>query len=663
MQQQMMLDQTSIETGENEHENNVILDKMHRRRNFQRHACIISVMVAFVIGLSLGVFVIGLGTAISTEFNDRQLLSSRSLSILDTTNPNSNSNGNNENDGDGDDDNDFIDYGGGGGGGGGGRSGVGNGGARDSDENNNNNNYVIADELNTVDKSNHANLRFPTIYDIQNADRKHRDSASYAVTFVTEEKGQHKHVSTKNDIGAMRMDELIVESNDRSPSANGRTRKNRTEQTADGKHVHALKSTMPTNSFKRLNKSNSKKYAHISYANNLNGNMDDVAVKDTIYKNIDTSSGADDASPFDMDIAANEHLADVIDDNIYWGRTIEAALPNGFSTDHVDNWTTYVDRNAIVKLEIGCGRMQNRLITFQDGRKACARYRQNTDQIQGELFSFYLGRLLNLTNLAPSTASIIDLNAKPWISAAQDIQAAQWKPQRAVVLTDWIPNLEAANIPLLFQPIERHLNKFDVRNITLGLDVKPTKSLLSALNGIKANPNWNQLPVMQSDGELNRTVQQKLIELAQWSDLIVFDYLIANLDRVVNNLYNFQWNADIMTAPAHNLARQSATQLLVFLDNESGLLHGYRLLKKYEIYHGLLLENLCVFRRPTIDALQRLRADGVGKRLQQLFAQSTTDKVRDILPSLPDKSIKILVERIDRVLGQVQKCRGLFSHR
>lgn len=254
MQQQMMLDQTSIETGENEHENNVILDKMHRRRNFQRHACIISVMVAFVIGLSLGVFVIGLGTAISTELNDRQLLSSRSLSILDTTNPNSNSNSHNENDGDGDDDNDFIDYGGGGD-----RSG-----ARGIGQNNNNNNYVIADELNSVDKSNHANLRFPTIYDIQNADRKHRDSASYAVTFVTEKKGQHKLVSTKNDIGAMRMDELIVESNDRSPSANGRTRKNRTEQIADGKHVHALKSTMPSNSFKRSNKSNSKKYAHIS---------------------------------------------------------------------------------------------------------------------------------------------------------------------------------------------------------------------------------------------------------------------------------------------------------------------------------------------------------------------------------------------------------------
>ncbi|ALC42387.1 fj [Drosophila busckii] len=111
-----------------------------------------------------------------------------------------------------------------------------------------------------------------------------------------------------------------------------------------------------------------------------------------------------------------------------------------------------------------------------------------------------------------------------------------------------------------------------------------------------------------------------------------------------------------MAAPAHNLARQRQSQLLVFLDNESGLLHGYRLLKKYEAYHSLLLDNLCVFRRPTVDALRRLRAEGAGRQLRELFQRSTSAGVRDVLPSLPDKSIKILAERIDRVLSQVQKC-------
>lgn len=612
-----MHDPRSIETSENGKEDNVIVQKMYRRRNFQRQACVISVMAAFVIGLSLGVFVpvIGLGTAISTEFNDRQMLSSRSLSNFDVNGKTIAS------------------------------------GLNNNINNNNNNNHDDVDIV--IDHTNELHLS--NVYDINGEnDKKRRNDGvdSYAVTFVTDEKPSTNHVNNKNDIDSINSDRFN-DSNDHSLTGylnRERTRKITSQRLADGKHVNAIISSFPfvASSLKRYNKGNNKKYIHIDYPN-----ANDV-MHNQLQSNPSNPTKNIDDSPFD-----------VIEENIFWGKIIEDALPMGFSVDHVNAWNDYVNKNAIVKLEIGCGRMQNRLVTFHDGRKACARYRQNTDQIQGELFSFYLGRLLNLTNLAPSTASIIDLNSNPWISAAQDVQTAQWKVQRPVVLTDWIPDLEAANIPALFQPMERHLNKFDVKNITLGLDVKPSKTLLHHLGGVKPNPNWNQLPVLEhhNDIELNKTVQQKLVELAQWSDLIIFDYLIANLDRVVNNLYNFQWNADIMTAPAHNLARQSDSQLLVFLDNESGLLHGYRLLKKYETYHGLLINNLCVFRRQTIDALQKMQSDGIGRRLQQLFEQSTSDKVRDVLPSLPDKSIKILVDRIDRVLGQVQKCRELFSNR
>lgn len=331
----------------------------------------------------------------------------------------------------------------------------------------------------------------------------------------------------------------------------------------------------------------------------------------------------------------------IIDKDIYWGDAVEQALPIGFSKQQTENWNEYLRNGVVVKMEMGCGRMQNRMVTFQDGTKACARYRQNTDQIQGELFSFYLGQLLNITNMAPSGASIVDLKSNTWQLATTDIEIAQWKSMKPVVLTKWLPDLEPAGIPQPFQPLERHLNKVDIKNIT-GTGIKTTTNRVSPIK---------------------KPTLQRLVELAQWSDLIVFDYLIANLDRVVNNLYNYQWNADIMAAPAHNLARQKDTQLLVFLDNESGLLHGYRLLKKYEAYHGLLLDNLCVFRRPTIEALQQLRDHGVGSRLQRLFESTTLSAVRDVLPPLPEKSIKILNDRIDRVLGQVQKCRDLFSSR
>ncbi|XP_058450761.1 extracellular serine/threonine protein kinase four-jointed [Malaya genurostris] len=352
----------------------------------------------------------------------------------------------------------------------------------------------------------------------------------------------------------------------------------------------------------------------------------------------------------------------VILNDIFWGSTVEQALPKGFDKRQSESWTRYLRNAEVDHLEIGCGRMQNRMVVFRDGTRACARYRQNTDQIQGELFSFYLGQLLNITNLAPSAAAIIDMETKLWSSVTDDISNSQWKSTKPVVITKWIGNLEPAGIPKPFQPLERHLNKLDIKNITEGIDLpKPPPSLLDRLG---ATPIPEQLqPIRPPGAPLGEPVLKRLVELAQWSDLIVFDYLIANLDRVVNNLYNFQWNADIMAAPAHNLARQSDSQLLVFLDNESGLLHGYRLLKKYEAYHGLLLDNLCVFRRSTIVALQHLRDNNVGQRLNELFERTTNAKIRDVLPPLPEKSVKILVDRIDRVLGQVQKCREIFSNR
>jgi four-jointed box protein 1 len=355
-------------------------------------------------------------------------------------------------------------------------------------------------------------------------------------------------------------------------------------------------------------------------------------------------------------VKKSDFLNGIIRDDIYWGMKIENSLPHGYYKNEFDDWYRYIESAEVERLEVGCGRMQNRMVVFKDGSRACVRYRQNTDQIQGEIFSFYLGRLLNLPNLAPSAASIIDISSKLWSSAARDIINTQWKTSRPVVITKWIPDLQLAGIPKPFQPLERHLNKFDIQNITLGWDeTKSEKGLLKLLSGDPYAP--------KNKTTLNETVKQRLLELAQWSDLIIFDYLIANLDRVVNNLYNFQWNADIMAAPAHNLAKQSDSQLLLFLDNESGLLHGYRLLKKYEAYHGLLLDNLCVFRKTTIDLLKNLRDTGIGEKINSLFEQTTSENVRDILPPLPEKSIKILVDRVDRVLGQVQKCREVFSTR
>lgn len=321
-----------------------------------------------------------------------------------------------------------------------------------------------------------------------------------------------------------------------------------------------------------------------------------------------------------------------VESGVYWGKKVEAFLPEGYNYRNRDVWEKYVEKAVAIKMESGCGRMQNRLITFQDGLKACVRYRQNIDQIQGELFSFYLAKILNLPNLVPSTVRIVDPGKPLWQNLRNEIASAQWNSNRPLILTQYIANLNSADIPIIFRPIERHLNKYDVINMT--------KSIID-----------------------KDYLLDKLVELAQWSDLIVFDYLTANLDRIVNNLYNYQWNANIMDAPAHNLAKKADNSLLVFLDNESGLLHGYRLLKKYEIYHSLLLENLCMFKKETVATIKKLKMDkNIGFLLREMFDSENSDSVKEILPTIPDKSIKILNERIEKVYNQIQRCETIYSN-
>ncbi|XP_053621761.1 extracellular serine/threonine protein kinase four-jointed [Plodia interpunctella] len=358
----------------------------------------------------------------------------------------------------------------------------------------------------------------------------------------------------------------------------------------------------------------------------------------------------------------------VLYDNVYWGPEVEDMMPQGYGENTAEIWEKYVSQSEVVKMEAGCGRMQNRLVTFKDGIQACVRYRQNTDQIQGEIFSFYVGRLLNLTNLAPSVVKVVDLKDKLWQNVAADIAAAQWNTNRAVVITQYIPSLESSTIPDIFKPSNRHLNKNDVLQLSLKENntVENSKEIL--IEKLKSkNVTPSQTKAEDFDHiymVLNKKVIKSFVELAQWSDLIIFDYLTANLDRIVNNLFNYQWNVNIMDGPAHNLARKMDSGLLVFLDNESGLLHGYRLLKKYNVYHSVMLDNLCVFRKRTIDSLKSLyESKSVGNKLSDMFHSKNNAVIRDILPTLPEKNAKILHERIGKVLGQVEKCEQKFSQR
>ncbi|XP_003746603.3 extracellular serine/threonine protein kinase four-jointed [Galendromus occidentalis] len=306
---------------------------------------------------------------------------------------------------------------------------------------------------------------------------------------------------------------------------------------------------------------------------------------------------------------------------IFWSDAAESSVPAGFHSRQATHWKAAVKAATIVDIREGCGRMQNRLVELNDQVLSCARYRPNNDQMQGELFSFYLAQLLGIPNVVPVVAT--RAVGKQWSDVIPKIQQARWQPGRPVLLSRYIDGLEPAFIPEMLRDKNRHLHPSDVKNMT----------------------------------------RSQIQELVQWSDLILFDYITANLDRVVNNLYNLQWNPDMMSSPAHNLLRNPKTGLLVFVDNESGLVHGYRLLEKYNVYHKSLLQALCVFRKQTIASIRRLvnlSPEELTQLLQKSF-QANSPNMDGYLPFLPHKSIDILRQRLRHVEEQVEKCEAQYT--
>lgn len=306
---------------------------------------------------------------------------------------------------------------------------------------------------------------------------------------------------------------------------------------------------------------------------------------------------------------------------IFWSKKLESKCPTGFTDKIQKDWINKIQEMKFLKMEEGCGRMQNRFLTFKDASKACARYRINTDQIQGEIYSFYLGKLLKINNMPPTGLTLVNYKDDQWRTVHGELANAQWADDKVVILTKWVDSLKPAYIPFEFRENDR-----------------------------KLHPDFESLSVKG---------HKDMCDLVQWSDLIVFDYLTANLDRVVNNMFNKQWNPNMMNSPAHNLERDPDGSL-IFFDNESGLFHGYRLLDKYSSYHKSLLNSLCVFRNSTASVIERLYLSGnIGEEVHNLFIQN--EPLHRYVPKIPKKNIKILQQRLSDVYNQIQQCRTKFS--
>ncbi len=313
-------------------------------------------------------------------------------------------------------------------------------------------------------------------------------------------------------------------------------------------------------------------------------------------------------------------LSDIVQ-GVYWSPKMETFASTGFTDSQIKSWRKQVEEGRVWDMKEGCGRMQNRLVVLGDSVKACARYRINTDQMQGEIYSYYLGRLLGIHNIPPSILVIPDMTDPKWNIVIDAIRSAQWSSEKVAILTPWLESLQPTYIPR-----ELRTNSKIIHN--------------------------------SMDLIHNRTVDD-LLDLVQWSDLIIFDYLTANVDRVVNNMYNLQWNHDMMSNPAHNLEKSTKTNSLVFFDNESGLFHSYRLLDKYSDYHETLLHSLCIFKKSTADAIEIFyKTKSIGSELQKLYEKE--EPLHGVLPRISERNVHTLQSRVDSVYNQIQSCKATY---
>ncbi|XP_022045657.1 four-jointed box protein 1 [Acanthochromis polyacanthus] len=314
-------------------------------------------------------------------------------------------------------------------------------------------------------------------------------------------------------------------------------------------------------------------------------------------------------------------LGSPVENGIFWSEWLEDLLPVGFTEEYARAWRNRARTYRVVKLEPGCGRISNQLATFADGTKACVRYGINADQVQGETLTYYLAGLLGITNLPPLILSQLSGDSEQWAAVRTRIDGLQWSDRAVVSLTEWISNLTGAVTPA------------PLRQESGGLHPVPE--------------------------ELRNKTTAELLELVQWSDLIILDYLTANFDRLVSNLFSLQWDSRVMERDTNNLLKTPHGDL-VFIDNEAGLVHGFRVLNMWEKYHNTVLSSVCVFRKRTTQRVTELhRRRDSRQRLLELYRDS--EPLSQELGFLSDEHAGVLQDRIDRLYKHISNCKGKYG--
>ena len=115
-----------------------------------------------------------------------------------------------------------------------------------------------------------------------------------------------------------------------------------------------------------------------------------------------------------------------------------------------------------------------------------------------------------------------------------------------------------------------------------------------------------------------------------------------------------------------NLRKSSKTGKFWLIDNESGLLDAYELMyrrfengEKFVRFHKEMLQTLCIFERPLVEALKNLHNNSKPHEQLEEFTRKY-EPLYDKVPKDPDNLESLFYtmfsKRISDVIGWIQHC-------
>ena len=309
---------------------------------------------------------------------------------------------------------------------------------------------------------------------------------------------------------------------------------------------------------------------------------------------------------------------DGLSKRVYWSEDVEKGAQPLFTAEQ---WKTFAHKartQRVVKLQMGCGRMKNRLATLQDGTKVCCRYRDNPNELSGDLYSYHFNNLLGLWNVPPTTVVRVEFSSDQWNSVVEAAKVAEWRDDSDVIMIQYIEGLESEYIPNLFKSKSEVVSNRNMQNLT----------------------------------------KKEQIRFLQWTDMIVFDFIIGHTDRLFNTLFNAQWNSRMMEKPVHNLEKNEDGKL-VLIDNELGFWIGYVAAKTNPHNYNLqvaFLNRICIFKKSTIENVFRLHQSQHADGMLEQYMRGVDPSSYKAMRKMNMQHRQDFTARLRTVLHRVRQC-------